>query len=67
MAGVFNQTVTFEGFDLKKKNSNSTSTLKNGRPIRSTIVKWTQAHFALKISVDLVDSGKQVVMWANKT
>ena len=61
MADVFNQTETFERFDFKKKNSNSTSTLKNGRPIRSTIVKWTQPHFALKISMDLVDSGKRVV------
>ena len=33
------------------------------RPVRANHLKWTQAHFNLKISVDLVGKGKQAVSW----
>ena len=34
-----------------------------GRPVHASHLKWTQAHFCLKISIDLVGEGKQTVSW----
>lgn len=50
------------GFDFTKKSTYVSVSIV-GRPIRASHLNWTQAHFSLKISVDLVGEGKQVVSW----
>ena len=57
-----NQFESLGGFDVSK-NSASMSTA--GRPVRASHLKWTQAHFCLKISIDLVGEGKRTVSWGN--
>ena len=57
-----NQFESLGGFDASK-NSASMSTA--GRPVRANHLKWTQAHFCLKISIDLVGEGKRTVSWGN--
>ena len=62
----FKQKERFEGFDLKKKRSKESALFNSGRPTRAFKVKWTQAHFSLKISADLAGVEKHKVVWAER-
>ena len=57
-----NNSESLGGFDFTKKSSNA-SVSTAGRPVCASHLKWTQAHFNLKILVDLVGEGKQAVSW----
>ena len=61
----FKQKERLGGFDFNKKSNISTQ-LRVGRPVRDTKWSWTQAHFALKITVDFKGAGRSVC-WADKT
>ena len=56
ITGQCNQFEPLGGFDFSIK-SISTSVSTAGKPVRASHLKWTQAHFSLKISVDLVGEG----------
>ena len=60
--GQFNQSDSLGGFDSTKK-SICASVSTASRLVRASHLKWTQAHFSLKITVDLVGEGKQTVSW----
>ena len=60
--GQHNQFESLGGFDVSKKTI-SASVSTTGRPVRASHLKWTQAHFCLKISIDLVGEGKRTVSW----
>jgi len=62
ITGQCNQFEPLGGFDFSMK-SISTSVSTAGKPVRASHLKWTQAHFSLKISVDLVGEGKHTVSW----
>lgn len=47
--------------------SQGSSFLRVGRPVRETKWSWTQANFAIKITVDLEGAGRRSVCWADKT
>ena len=62
----FKQKERLGGFDFNKKSNISTQ-LRVGWPVRDTKWSWTQAHFALKITVDFEGAGRRSVCWADKT
>ena len=62
ITGQRNQFESLGGFDVSKKII-STSVSTAGRPVHASYLKWTQAHFCLKISIHLVSEGKQTVSW----
>ncbi|KAK9986819.1 hypothetical protein SO802_031770 [Lithocarpus litseifolius] len=62
ITGQHNQFESLGGFSVSKK-SISANALTAGRPVRASHLKWTQAHFCLKISIDLVGEGKRTVSW----
>ena len=62
----FTQKERLGGFDFNKKSNISTQ-LRVGWPVRDTKWSWTQAHFALKITVDFEGAGRRSVCWADKT
>ena len=63
ITGQHNQFESLGGFDEVSKKTISASVSTAGRPVRVSHLKWTQAHFCLKISIDLVGEGKRTVSW----
>nr|POE73585.1 hypothetical protein CFP56_44901 [Quercus suber] len=62
ITGQRNQFESLGGFDVSKK-AISASVSTTGRPVRVSHLKWTQAHFCLKITIDLMGEGKRTVSW----
>ena len=60
ITGQCNQFESLGGFDVSNK-SNSASMSTASRPILASHLKWTQAHFCLKITIDLMGEGKRIV------
>ena len=62
ITGQFNRFEPLGGFDFSKK-SISASVSTTSMPVRASPLKWTQVHFSLKLSVDLLGEGKRTVSW----
>ena len=57
-----NQFESLGGFNVSKKTISASVSIA-GRLVRASHLKWTQAHFCLKISIDLMGEGKWTVSW----